>query len=90
MIQLTATDPPGVRTAQQTFNVTATYFPVLGRSVPDQVAGIGLFYQWNIPSQTFADPLGRVLQYFIRANASYSLPNWLIFSYDTRSLIRHS
>ena len=65
---------------QQIFNVTATYFPVLSRSVPNQVAGIGLSYQWSIPPQTFTDPLGRALQYFIRANASNPLPGWLNFN----------
>ena len=78
-VQLTATDPQG-GTAQQIFNVTATYFPVPSRSAPSQVAGIGLLYQWAVPGQTFIDPLGRALSYEIQSSGGKPLPDWLNFN----------
>ena len=84
-IQLTATDTQG-GAAQQIFNVTATYFPLQSLPVPDQVAGIDLLYQWNIPSRTFTDPLGRALRYAIQSSGGKPLPGWLNFNTSMATL----
>jgi hypothetical protein len=78
-LRLTAMDMYGA-SAEQNVSLTVTNFPVLSAALPNQVANISQYYQWQLPNQTFIDPDGEVLLYQVQRQDGSSLPSWLNFT----------
>ena len=66
--------------AQQNFNVTVTYFPQIGQSIPMQLVDVGSFYELVLPNTTFTDPDDPVLIYSAQWSGHSRLPLWLNFN----------
>ena len=78
-VELTATNLNGGQ-AQQNFNMTVTYFPQIGQSIPMQLVDVGSFYELVLPNTTFTDPDDPVLIYSAQWSGHSRLPQWLNFN----------
>ena len=61
------------------------FLPVLSHRITNQLAPIGLPYQFTVPKNSFYDPDGLALSYLAQGVNNQPLPSWLQF--NTTSLI---
>jgi hypothetical protein len=85
-LRIIATDNiPGTIDAQTTFNLYVDHLPYVNQRMSDQVAGVGLPYNFTVPSSTFIDPdNGDILSYSTRQRDGSALPSWLKFNATSR------
>ncbi|MBS0351247.1 MAG: putative Ig domain-containing protein, partial [Proteobacteria bacterium] len=80
---LSATDNiAGVLDTQ--FGLLVDHLPVVTQSIPAQVAGIGLFYNYTVPDNLFYEPDGYPMSYSAQQSNRLPLPSWLTFNSTTR------
>jgi hypothetical protein len=63
-----------------TFGLLVDHLPVVRQNIPPQVAGIGLRYQYTVPSTVFFEPDGHPLSYSAQQSNNFPLPSWLAFN----------
>jgi hypothetical protein len=85
-LRLIATDNiPGTIDAQTVFSLYVDHLPYVNQPVADQVAGVGVPYNFTVPSSTFIDPdNGDILSYSTRQRDGSALPAWLNFDASSR------
>jgi hypothetical protein len=85
-LRMIATDNvPGTIDAQTVFSLYVDHLPYVNQPVADQVAGVGVPYNFTVPSSTFIDPdNGDILSYSTRQRDDSALPSWLNFDASSR------
>jgi hypothetical protein len=88
-LRIIATDNiPGTLDAHKVFNLYVDHLPYVNQRISDQVAGVGLPYNFTVPSSTIIDPdNGDVLSYSSRQRDGSALPAWLNFNPATRRFL---
>ena len=79
-IILSATDHIFPEIPMVNFTISVYFLPVLSRKIPNQLAPIGLAYQFSVPKNSFFDPAGLVLNYLAQGVNNQPLPSWLQFN----------
>lgn len=77
-LQMVATNSWGAQ-ATLNFPLIVEHFPVVHQWLRPPLAGVGIAFNWVIPSDTFVDPDNELLTYTARQQGG-SLPNWLVFN----------
>ena len=67
-----------------TFGLLVDHLPVVTQSIPAQVAGIDLLYNYTFPNNLFFEPDGYSMSYSAKQSNGLPLPSWLTFNSTSR------
>ena len=79
-ITLSATDHICPKIPTVNFTISVSFLPVLSHRISNQLAPIGLPYQFSVPKNSFYDPDGLELSYLAQGANNQPLPSWLQFN----------
>ena len=79
-VTLSATDHICPEIPIVNFTISVSFLPVLSHRIPNQLAPIGLPYQFAVPKNSFYDPAGLALNYLAQGVNNQPLPSWLQFN----------
>ena len=82
-ITLSATDHICPEIPTVNFTISVSFLPVLSRRITNQLAPIGLPYQFSVSKNSFYDPAGLALSYLAQGVNNQPLPSWLQFNATT-------